>query len=100
MSEEKKIPAMPEAIIWGTSVDMPESVHQRKTYRMKITDADKEILFDLQVHADGTIIAVPYVASDYDYTDMDDDPDVIEDRYQRLLDKGYTEEDARRMSNY
>jgi hypothetical protein len=62
----------PAVSIWATSTDMAGSEFQRKTYFMTLKDGDKETKFSLQIHANGTIVAVPYVDADYDYTEYDD----------------------------
>lgn len=82
-------PKMPEILIWATSTDMAGSAFQRKTYFMKLVDGDKEIVFSLQVHANGAIAAVPYVPPDYSYTDYDNDTDDEDNAY----DDGYVAEE-------
>jgi hypothetical protein len=90
-------PTAPEVTIWGTSTDMPGTQFERKTYRMILRDGEKEVKFNLQVHADGTIVAEPYVVHEYDYDELDDDE--AEDAYNRLLEEGVDEETARRWSH-
>ena len=69
----------PQISIWGTSTDMAGTKYQRKTYYITLRDGDIETKFSLQVHADNTIIAVPYVVTDYDYDDFDDWGEYTED---------------------
>jgi hypothetical protein len=71
----------PEATIWATSTDLAGSEFERKTYFITLKDGDKTTQFSLQVHADKTIVAVPYVPADYNYTDYDYDDGDDDDDY-------------------
>jgi len=87
----------PKVTVWATSTDMPGTEFERKTYRMILRDGEKEVKFNVQVHADGRIIAEPYVAHEYDYDEMDEDESQA--AYDRLIEEGVNEEDARRWSH-
>jgi hypothetical protein len=81
----------PEATIWATSTDMAGSEHERKTYFIKLVDGDTETKFSLQIHADKTIVAVPYVDVDYNYYDYDDWGDDDDDVWEE--DDSYYDDD-------
>jgi hypothetical protein len=88
----------PTISIWGTSTDMAGSEHQRKTYYITLRDGDTETKFSLQVHANKTIVAVPYVAADfnydqYDWGDEDEDDEEYDDSYCYGDDEYIAEED-------
>jgi hypothetical protein len=82
------------ASVWATATDLQGSTHERKTYRMILRDAGKETRIDLQIHADGTIVAVPYVPADYDYTDMDQEDEDEELPYYGDEDEDEEESEA------
>ncbi len=65
--QEKKTENSPNATIWLKATDMPDTEKERNTYYITLRDGDKETIFVLRVHADGTIIAEPYSVNEYDY---------------------------------
>lgn len=90
MSKER---TEPEATIWATSTAMAGTKFERKIYRMILRDEGKEVKFNLQIHADGMIVAEPYVSHEYDYDELDQDQ--AEAIYADLLEEGIDEKDAR-----
>jgi len=74
-------PRMPEAVVWSTQTDLPGTDQQRKTHFIRLEDVDNvNIAFSLQhFAADGRIVAEPYTARDYDYTQYDDGDDEDDD---------------------
>ena len=75
--------------IWQTATELAGTNQERKQYFMILEDADKpDLRFILQRHADGHIVAEPYVDHEYDYTESDPDED-DDDCYM----SGYEEED-------
>jgi hypothetical protein len=72
------VPILPVANIWATSTDMADTDHERKQYFIEVQDGEQHIRFALQMHADGRMVAEPYVERDADYwqyDDYDDDED-------------------------
>lgn len=62
----------PEIRIWATSTDMTGTAYERKTYYIILEDGGEITRFNLQKHTDGTLVAVPYAAPDYNYDEYDD----------------------------